>query len=214
MNNDYIAVLKMGIGNIYSVMNACKTVGLNTIITNDEKIINNSKGLIIPGVGSFKTAMSFIQSKKLDISIKNYIKSKRPIMGICLGMQIFYQTSEEFGLSHGLGLLKGRVKSFKYTELDDIRYPKTQIGWNSIHFQKNDMNHSIYNNIKDGSLMYFANSFFVEYSNDESSTFSFYGKEKFCSSYAYENLLLFQFHPEKSNKNGMLIYENFKKMIK
>ena len=213
MSNDYIALLKIGIGNIFSIVNACKTVGLETIITDEEKVINKSKGLIIPGVGSFKTAMSNIISKKLDITIKHYYESKRPIMGICLGMQIFYQYSEEFGLTNGLGLLKGRVKSFKYTELDKIRYPKTQIGWNSIHFQKESKKHSIYNGIKDGSLMYFANSFFVEYSINESSMYSYYGKEKFCSSYANENLLLFQFHPEKSSKNGMYIYNNFKNMI-
>ena len=110
MSNDYIALLKIGIGNIFSIVNACKTVGLETIITDEEKVINKSKGLIIPGVGSFKTAMSNIISKKLDITIKNYYESKRPIMGICLGMQIFYQSSEEFGLTNGLGLLKEELE--------------------------------------------------------------------------------------------------------
>lgn len=211
--NKYVVILDIGVGNIFSVNNACKIVGMDTIFTDDIELISNSSGMIIPGVGSFITAMEKIKSKHLDQIILNYVKIGKPIMGICLGMQLFFQSSEEMGHSSGIGYLKGHVKSFKFDVIDNIKYPKTQIGWNSIHSKNLINKNKIFDGINDGDLMYFANSYFVDYYSNANSLLSVYGNKKFSSAYIDKNLYLFQFHPEKSGQKGMLIYKNFKNYI-
>ena len=138
--------------------------------------------MIIPGVGSFNQQWK-IKSKNLDQIILDYLNIGKPIMGICLGMQLFFQSSEEMGHSSGIGYLKGDVKSFKFDVIDKIKYPKTQIGWNSIHSQDLIYKNKIFDGIKDGDLMYFANSYFVEYNSNENNLLSIYGNQKIYSAY-------------------------------
>lgn len=211
--NNYVVILDIGVGNIFSVKNACKIVGIETIFTDERDLILNSSGMIIPGVGSFRSAMEKIKSKNLDQIILDYLNIGKPIMGICLGMQLFFQSSEEMGHSNGIGFLKGDVKSFKFDIVNNIKYPKTQIGWNSIHSQNIIYENKIFDGIKDGELMYFANSYFVEFKSNKNNLLSVYGNKKFSSAYIDKNLFLFQFHPEKSGEKGMLIYKNFKNYI-
>ncbi len=213
MNNKEIVILNLGVGNIYSVKNACKLVGLNSIVSDDKNVINNSDGLIIPGVGSYKTAMEKIRRMKLDDVIFNYINTGKPVMGICLGMQLFFESSEEFGKSEGLAFIKGKVKNFQFQKIDGLKFPSTQIGWNNIFFDDLENKLNIFHGIENGALMYFANSYYVEFNQKFSNFYSEYGKIKFCSSYIDKNLYLFQFHPEKSGKDGIKIYKNFKNII-
>lgn len=211
--NSYVVILNIGVGNIFSVKNACKIVGIKTIFTDDKDLILNSSGIIIPGVGSFRSAMEKIKSKNLDQIILNYLNTGKPIMGICLGMQLFFQSSEEMGNTSGIGLLKGEVKVFNFDVIDNIKYPKTQIGWNSIQSRDLINKNKIFDGIKDGDLMYFANSYYVEFNPNQNNLLSIYGSKKFSSAYIDKNLFLFQFHPEKSGEKGMLIYKNFKNYI-
>ena len=105
------------------------------------------------------------------------------------------------------------MKSFKFDVVNNIKYPKTQIGWNSILPQNIIHENKIFDGIKDGDLMYFANSYFVEFKSNKNNLLSIYGNKKFSSAYIDKNLFLFQFHPEKSGEKGMLIYKNFKNYI-
>ena len=213
MNNKEVVILNLGVGNIFSIKNACKLVGLNTIVSDDKNVINNSNGLIIPGVGSYKTAMDKIKRMKLDEVIFNYINTGKPVMGICLGMQLFFESSEEFGNSQGLAFIKGKVKNFQFQIIEGLKFPSTQIGWNNIFFNDLENKFNIYQGVENGALMYFANSYYVEFNEEFPNFYSEYGRIKFCSSYIDKNLYLFQFHPEKSGKDGMKIYKNFKNIV-
>ena len=130
-----VAIINYEMGNLYSITSACNKVGLKSIITDDDTIILKSKSIILPGVGSFKQAMENIKKKKLDIVLINFFKTGKPIIGICLGMQLFFEKSNELGGSEGLGLIKGEVTSNSKYNLK-IKNEYLNIGWNSIFFKK------------------------------------------------------------------------------
>ncbi len=200
------AIIDYETSNLKSVISACKIVGIKYVITNDQKIIRNCKSLIIPGVGSFQSAMKFIKKKKLEKIIKEFVFLNKPVLGICLGMHIFFQSSEESPKIKGLNLIKSKVKKFDSYKSENIPY----IGWNKIFSNKKNILLP-----KTKSLYYFVHSYYVDFfkKKDFNISFSFNGKIKFCSSIKFKNLFLIQFHPEKSGKKGLLVYKNFKKLI-
>jgi len=205
-----VAIINYEMGNLYSVSSACSNAGLKSIISNEESIILKSKSIILPGVGSFKQAMENIKKKKLDNTLFNFFETGRPIIGICLGMQLFFERSDELGGSSGLGLIKGEVIS-NGKSLFNKNNEHLNIGWNSIFFKKKN---NLLKNCNNLSQMYFIHSYFCNPKNKEIITSeSKINNNIFCSSISYRNIECFQFHPEKSGSEGLKIYFSLKDKI-
>ena len=199
-----IVIIDIGISNLYSIYNSVKKFENDTIISNDpEKLINASK-LILPGVGSFPTAMKNLRKNKIDEIIINHINKKKFFLGICLGMQLLFEKSLEISETHGLKIFKGTVEPFKKNS-----HIKTHIGWNKVEIDKKYKNIEILNNIKD-KYFYFVHSYHVnKKQNFEFELKSNFFENNFCSGFKEENVYAYQFHPEKSSQQGQMLIENF-----
>jgi len=199
-----IAIIDYGMGNIFSIKTACQKASLSGIISCDEKEIMKSDAVILPGVGSFNAAMKKIKLKNLDKTLNKFFLTKKPMIGICLGMQLFFEKSYEYSITKGLGLIKGEVNSIdKNNHLN--------IGWYEIKKKKS---HKILENIPDETHMYFVHSYVCKPESEKVIlTETFYNNNRFCSSIQNENLFGFQFHPEKSGEKGLNIYYSLKKLL-
>ena len=194
-----IAIIDYGAGNLKSVKNALDFLRAKSIITDKAKDIEKADKVIFPGVGSFGDVMEALEKKKLIEPIKKAIKQK-PYLGICLGLQILFEQSQENPGVKGMGIFKGRVKRFS----SKLKIP--QIGWNSIKITKKSQ---ITKNINDNSYFYFVHSYYVE-PEDKSIilTKTDYGQE-FTSGIAKDNIFGVQFHPERSGTIGLEMLKNF-----
>ena len=207
-----ISIIDYKMGNLYSIECALKFVGLKSIITDDIKIIKDSKCIILPGVGAFPEAMKRLKEKKLDLAIKEFHDSNKLIFGICLGMQLLFDKSYENGISNGLGLLKGEVKKFDVVD-NNNQSQNFNVGWRKVLVKRNK-NISCCLPEKIVEELYFIHSYHVELQdqNIQTSVSSFCDKE-FTSSVKKDNIEAFQFHPEKSRKVGIGIYKKIKELI-
>jgi glutamine amidotransferase len=186
-------------------------VGLSSIITSDSKQIQKAKVAILPGVGAFGEAMDHLTKLRLDECINRFIDSGRPFIGICLGLQLLFESSEEFGSHRGLGLIRGSVKKFLYRENENTKYPVPQIGWNRIRQSGESWNDTLLCENRDKDFMYFVHSYYVVPEDDHISlSTTTYGKQKYCSSIQFRNIFASQFHPEKSGETGMKVYKQLK----
>lgn len=209
-----VAIIDLNLSNLHSVNSACRKVGLKSKITSNKKIISQAKSIILPGVGSFKEAMIRLKDLKLEETIKQSIKNNKPFLGICLGMQLLFSNSFEFGKTKGISIFKGDVKNFSFLKKNNLKYPVPHVGWNKIENKKKIKN-IILKNIKNHEFMYFVHSYYVVPKNkDIILTKSKYGNKNFCSSISSKNVFAFQFHPEKSGVEGLKIYKNFKLIVK
>ncbi|MBW2980635.1 imidazole glycerol phosphate synthase subunit HisH [Candidatus Woesearchaeota archaeon] len=196
-----IIVIDYGAGNLKSVTKALDALGVKNKVTSKAKDIEKADKIILPGVGNFGDMMKSLKKKKLIEPIKKAIKSNKPYLGICLGLQALFEESEESPGVKGLGILKGKVKRFKPKNL---KIP--QIGWNSINIKKKS---KLLRNVKDASYVYFVHSYYVN-PRDSSIVLATtdYGVD-FVSSVCKGNICATQFHPEKSGSVGMQILSNF-----
>ncbi len=208
-----VAILNFNMGNLFSIKCALNYVGLKSIITDDIETIKESKSIIIPGVGAFPEAIKRLKEKRLDSAIYEFNDKGKPIIGICLGMQLLFSESNEIKKTRGLNLLKGNVEKFKQNDKDN-RILSFNVGWNKINTKKYKKNKSYVMDL-DQKSMYFIHSFYVKSKEDtiKTSTSYFYDRE-FISSIKKNNIQGFQFHPEKSGEHGIKIYKNLKKNLK
>lgn len=207
-----IAILDYGVGNVLSIYNAFAKIGSEVIITNDKSLISSADGLIIPGVGAFAHGMRSLTQHDLVSFVQDVASSGKPIMGICLGMQMLFSQSSEFGITQGLNLIDGTVEKLKHPRGNNIKLP--HVSWNNISKDEGSQwNNSILNLVSDLEEMYFVHSFAAIPSNSENilSTTT-YQDVKFCSSVRKENIYGCQFHPEKSAVEGLKIINNFSKI--
>jgi len=207
-----IIIIDYGCGNIVSLQRAIKKVGFESVLSNKPEEISDASHLILPGVGAFGNAMKNLKKNGTDKSIIEFYKKGKQIFGICLGMQLLFDESVENGKFKGLGIIKGKVRKF------DKKYDIVpNIGWNKISVMKKNItkNEKSTLNISNNQFFYFVHSYYCE-PNDKknSSSNSNFGKFTFCSSILHKNIEAYQFHPEKSGKNGLKIYNNIKKKIK
>jgi len=213
LNNIRIAIIDYGMGNLFSVQRACANIGLQAVITSDKKDISNSSGLILPGVGAFGDAMHNLQKLDLVGIIKDQISLGKPFLGICLGMQLLFTESEEFGRHKGFDIIKGVVVRFR-TERKDrgsgtIKIP--QMGWNQIHFQKNT---DLLDGVINGGYMYFVHSYYaLPEDKKDVLTMTRYEDTEYGSSYLKNSVFATQFHPEKSSLPGLRLYRNWAKRV-
>ncbi|MFH2060671.1 MAG: imidazole glycerol phosphate synthase subunit HisH [Pseudomonadota bacterium] len=208
--NHKIAIIDYGVGNLFSVKHACEAFGMEGVITSSVQIIQNSDAVILPGVGAFGSAMQSLEDNGLVPVIKDAAFSGKPFLGICLGMQLLFEKSHEFGLFDGLGIVKGEVVRFSQPYGSSEKHFKVpHVGWNKINpAQEKTWENSYFKTLSKGTYMYFVHSYFAVPTDPEiilSNTR--YGDQTFCSSFQYKNILGCQFHPEKSGPEGLEIYK-------
>ena len=200
-----IAIVDYGMSNLSSVVKAVEYVAPNqkVIISSNPKEIDNADKIIFPGQGAARKCISSIFDKNLDKVIKK-ISSEKPFLGICMGMQVLMDYSEENNGTDCLGLIKGKVKKFQSTQKNQMKIP--HMGWNKIS-KKNE--HPIWNKIDNDSYFYFVHSYFIE-PEDKTNIIgeTKYG-DNFCSVIAKNNIIAIQGHPEKSSKAGLQFLKNF-----
>jgi len=203
-----VALVDYGMGNLGSVAKALEKVGFEVRRTNKPEVITQSDAIVLPGVGAFGDAMKHLEELKLVDTLKMEILDRRkPFLGICLGLQLLFERSYEFGEHKGLGIFEGEVLHF-----GDRVCKVPHMGWNEIHPKRE---HPILRNIPTGGFFYFVHSYFVSPRDREIIlTETDYDRFNFTSGVAYENIIAFQFHPEKSQKLGLKLLENFKNLIK
>ena len=209
MNKKKVVIIDYKLGNLFSVKQACDDVGLNSSISSNKDIILDADALILPGVGAFSEAMKNLNNFGLSELIKIKLKSNTPLFGICLGLQLLFTKSEEFGNHNGLNIINGIIKKFpKKNKNKKIKVP--HVGWNTIYKSKMNWGLTPINNLKNHDYMYFVHSFYVK-PNDNSCilTKTNYEGLEFCSSIKKSNIFACQFHPEKSGKHGIDIYKNW-----
>ncbi len=209
-----VVIIDYKMSNLHSVHAACKKVGINSHISSEPKDIVNSKVAILPGVGAFGEAMSQIKDLRLISAIKDFLNTGRPFFGICLGMQLLFESSDEFGFQKGLGIIPGKVKKFKLKSMNNQKYPVPQVGWNQIKKEKLSWQNTPLSKNMDKDYMYFVHSYYVvpEDKNIILSTTS-YGENLYCSSLIKDNIFATQFHPEKSGEVGLKIYKSIKNKL-
>lgn len=197
-----IAIIDYGAGNLHSVRNALNFLGTKNIVSDNPEEILNADKIILPGVGAFGDAMKALNEKNLADTIKKAVKAGKPILGICLGMQLFFDESEESPGVEGLGILKGRF--VKIPKKSDIKIP--HMGWNNLSIAKNSR---ILKDIGDEPYVYFVHSYYLE-PEDEAvvSAYTDYGT-RLAVAAEKENIFAVQFHPEKSGDTGLKILKNF-----
>jgi len=201
-----ITIVDYGMGNLGSIENMLKKIGVETIITSDKEHIQNATKIILPGVGSFDKAMTNLEELSLIEIIKNKVlESKTPILGICLGMQLLTKGSEE-GELNGLGLIDAYSKKFDFSLLE-CSSPIPHMGWNHVHLKKESK--LLKNNIEKQNRFYFVHSYAVSCNNKEDILTTTHYEYEFVSSFEKNNIIGCQFHPEKSHKFGMKLLKNF-----
>ena len=208
-----IAIVDYGLGILFSVKQAFDLYKIDSVITSNPNEILNSNILILPGVGSFPEAMKNLKENNLIESLKEFATSGRPFIGICLGMQLMFTKSEEFGTTEGLGLIKGVVKKFESKSKTKL-YPIPQIQWNKIFIEKSKNKNHFFKFINNGSYMYFVHSFYCIPKNSKNIVCTTkYAGIKYPSIVKKDNCIGIQFHPEKSGEGGLKIYHEISKLL-
>jgi len=198
-----IAIVDYNMGNLASVYNACKLLDIKAVIvSNPEELIKYDR-VILPGVGAFADAMDSLKKTGMHDAVKNYANSGKPILGICLGMQLLFESSEEFGSTKGLGLVPGKVVAFDKSKMNMDEHKVPHVGWNKI-FNKNS---SLFDGLENPYL-YFVHSFHAITDDKYIIGTTHYGYD-FVSAVQKDNVYGFQPHPEKSHDNGIQILKNF-----
>ena len=198
-----IAIIDYGMGNIRSVEQALTCIGAEYTVTDNEKKILGSDGVILPGVGAFPKAMEALEEKNLVFVLQEFGKSGKPLLGICLGMQLLFEESEEIRNSIGLGLLPGSIRKLK------VPYKIPHMGWNQL---KKKREIPLWNEVADNSFVYYVHSYYADCPRDLVCGSSKYGIE-IPGFVAKGNIFGAQFHPEKSGEIGIQMLRNFKGVV-
>ena len=208
-----IGIVDYNMGNLASIINAFESIGADIKVESDPEKLQNYDKLILPGVGAFGDAMEHLKSNGMDRAVKAYAKSGKPLLGICLGMQLLFESSEEFGTTQGLGLIEGRVVAFDESKFDHkLKVP--HMGWNELFQQPVGADQRIcplFAGLNNEFYLYFVHSFHAVCDDKYAIGKTYYGYE-FVSAVNKENIYGIQPHPEKSHENGLKIIENFVKL--
>lgn len=202
-----IAVIDYDMGNLHSACKGLQNAGAQTIVTDEAKEIATADGIVLPGVGSFDPAMRHIRSRQLESVIADALESGKPFLGICLGLQVLFESSSE-GVEPGLGLFKGTVEKFKPEP--EITIP--HMGWNQLQIR--DVNFPLWQNLSPNPWLYFVHSYYVlpTDSSIQAATIT-HGSQTVTAAIARDNIMAVQFHPEKSSTDGLRLLSNFVALV-
>lgn len=198
-----IAIIDYGVGNLRSVEKAFTSQGIEAVVTRDEKVLRAADKLVLLGVGAFGYAMESLRKLGFDQLVIEAAQTGKPIIGLCVGLQMMFEEGHEFGVHRGLGLLPGRVVKFP----DSVRVP--HVGWNQVEFTNSSQTHPIFQGLADQPFFYFVHSYYVE-PHDEACVMAetVYGF-RYASICGRGNVVGVQFHPEKSQATGLRLLRNF-----
>ena len=195
-----VAIIDYGVGNLRSVEKAFVATGVDAIVTSDERELRDADRLVLPGVGAFAACMNALREHGFDQLVRDRVAAGTPLLGVCVGMQMLFEESEEFGRTAGLGLLRGRVRRFS----DQLLVP--QVGWNQI---KQRSAHPLFRDVSDEAFFYFVHSYYCEPAQPEVAIGETEYGVNYASVVARDNLAGVQFHPEKSQAVGLKLLHNF-----
>ncbi len=198
-----IAIVDYGVGNLFSLNSSFKKVGADTVLAKDRQTIENAEKIILPGVGAFADAARKLNESGLGEVVKEQVKKGKYVMGVCLGMQLLFEKSHEYGVHDGLGLLQGEVVPMRGYIDDKLKVP--HIGWNALHIEKPNL---LLKYCKEGDYVYFVHSYFASKCEGSVIATTDYDK-RLTAAVAKENVLGCQFHPEKSGEVGLNILRAF-----
>lgn len=198
-----IAVIDYGVGNLFSLSSSLSAIGAESVVTSDEKVIREADKILLPGVGAFSDAIKKLRDTGLDKVIVEEVQKGKKILGICLGMQMLFEYSYEYGKYEGLSLLKGSVVSMEGVIPRELKIP--HIGWNSLNIKAT---HPIFKYVNEGDFVYFVHSYYADGCSDSLLATSEYGAP-LTAAVAKENVAGTQFHPEKSGTVGLSILRAF-----
>ncbi len=201
-----IAIIDYGVGNLFSLSSSLSALGVETVVTDDESVIRAADKIILPGVGAFRDASEKLAEKGFDRLLRALAAEGKPIMGICLGMQLLFDESYEFGRYKGLGLIKGSVRPIADVIGNDLKIP--HIGWNSLNFPESKAKNEIFKYINEGDFVYFVHSFYASDCDEAVIATTSYGAP-LTAAVASGNVYGCQFHPEKSGSVGLSIIKAF-----
>ncbi len=195
-----VGIIDYGVGNLRSVEKAFAAAGCEAIVSFEDSVLLAAERLVLPGVGAFAACMKALTDRGFDQLVRARVAQGTPLLGVCVGMQMLFEESEEFGRTRGLGLLRGRVRRFS----DDLVVP--QVGWNQI---RQRVAHPLFDEIADGAFFYFVHSFYCQPSDDSVVLGETEYGVAYASVVADENVSGVQFHPEKSQAAGLRLLANF-----
>ena len=205
-----VVIINYGLGNLFSVKQACDTLGINAGISSEKKDLMRASAIILPGVGAFGEAMANLKRLDLIGPINDFVATGKPLFGICLGLQLLFAESEEFGANKGLGIIEGQVKRIPANFRDMVlRIP--QVGWNAVHKNGKSWDGTPLSSVKDKEYFYFVHSFYVSPQSDtyKLGITDYHGFEYCSVAFNGSNIFATQFHPEKSGQSGLIIYRDW-----
>ena len=198
-----IAIIDYEVGNLFSLCSSLKSIGAEAVVTSDKEILRSADKLILPGVGAFADAAQKLRDTGMDLIVREQAAAGKDIMGICLGMQLLFEKSYEYGEHEGLGLLKGSVVPMEGAIPEKLKIP--HIGWNALHFAKPS---GLFKYINENDCVYFVHSYFATDCDESVIATTEYGRER-TAAVELGNVKGCQFHPEKSGKVGLAILKAF-----
>lgn len=199
-----LAIIDYGVGNLFSLRSSFESIGVTVTVTGNAEVIRTADRIILPGVGAFEDAAKKLNASGLADVIKSEVQKGKPMMGICLGMQLLFDKSYEYGEHEGLGLIHGDVVPMAGVIPSELKIP--HIGWNQLHF--NGKKHELFKYINENDCVYFVHSYYADNCNDAVIATTEYGSE-LTAAVACKNVCGCQFHPEKSGKVGLAILKAF-----
>lgn len=199
-----IAVIDYGVGNLFSLSASLKYIGAESAVTSDRSVIENSSAIILPGVGAFADAYKKLEESGLIPVLLKQVGRGKPVLGICLGMQLLFEKSYEYGEHAGLGLIPGEVCPIAPDLKERLKVP--HMGWNSLCFKRPSL---LYKYLSDGEYVYFVHSYYAKNCSDYTTASCLYGGAELTASAGRGNVFGTQFHPEKSGAAGLKILRAF-----
>ena len=201
-----IAIVDYGVGNLFSLISSFKKIGADIVVTADAEVIRAADRIILPGVGAFEDAVKKLRESGLDKVLIDETQKGKKLMGICLGMQMLFEKSYEYGCHNGLGLLRGSIVPMQDAIPANLKIP--HIGWNALHFTRDG---NLFKYIKNNDCVYFVHSFYATDCDDSVIATTEYGK-MLTAAVQKDNIMGCQFHPEKSGEVGLNILRAFCEM--
>ncbi len=198
-----VAIIDYGVGNLFSLKSSFSAIGADAVVTSSKSELERAESIILPGVGAFCDAAKKLKDSGLEDTVISLAKAGKPLMGICLGMQLLFEKSYEYGEHRGLGLIKGEIRPIEAVVPKDYKIP--HIGWNSLEIKKQT---PIFENVKNGEYVYFVHSYYAADCESSVTAVSDYGAPLTASVQA-GNIFGCQFHPEKSGETGLKILRSF-----